>query len=175
MDANDYTNSTNNNSTQPTSDTGSSQGSSSIYDMDIPSVSTSSTTPATNTTGKEQMSEAEMIEALKNMSNEEVIEVFIEGLIIDKGQENLPEEEKENLRDELYEKVEDFLSQALVNALPDGGVADLDNMIDAGDVTPEKIKKLLDDAGVDSGAVIVNALVKFRELYLNPNENKMEA
>ena len=128
------------------------------------------TAPATDSQPS-QSSDEEIAEALKNMSNEEIIELFIEGLIIDKGFENLGEEEKDKIRDELTDKVEDFLTQSLVEVLPGDSVADLDDMIDAGSATPENVKKLLDSAGIDSGQVVVDALMKFRELYLNPREN----
>ena len=115
--------------------------------------------------------EDELAATLQNLSNEEIIEVFIEGLIIDKGLENLSEEEKDDIRDELNEKLTDFLTQALVNALPEDKVNELDNMIDNGAAGPENVKRLLDDAGVDSGKVVVDALQKFRELYLNSSDN----
>ncbi len=116
----------------------------------------------------------DLVAALQNMSNEEIIEVFIEGLIIDKGLENLDEEEKDDIRDELNEKLTDFLTQALVNALPEDKVNELDNMIDEGVAEPENVRRLLDDAGVDSGKVVVDALQKFRELYLNSADNQVE-
>ena len=116
----------------------------------------------------------DLVAALQNMSNEEIIEVFIEGLIIDKGLEDLSEEEKDDVRDELNEKLTDFLTQALVNALPEDKVDELDDMIDAGAAEPENVRKLLDDAGVDSGKVVVDALQKFRELYLNPADSQVE-
>ena len=118
--------------------------------------------------------EDELAATLQNLSNEEIIEVFIEGLIIDKGLENLSEEEKDDIRDELNEKLTDFLTQALVNALPEDKVNELDNMIDNGAAGPENVKRLLDDAGVDSGKVVVDALQKFRELYLNSSDNQVE-
>ena len=116
----------------------------------------------------------DLVAALQDMSNEEIIEVFIEGLIIDKGLENLDEEEKDDIRDELNEKLTDFLTQALVNALPEDRVNELDNMIDDGAAGPENVRRLLDDAGVDSGKVVVDALQKFRELYLNSSDNQVE-
>ena len=74
----------------------------------------------------------------------------------------------------MNEKLTDFLTQALVNALPEDKVNELDNMIDEGAAEPENVRRLLDDAGVDSGKVVVDALQKFRELYLNSADNQVE-
>ena len=59
--------------------------------------------------------------------------------------------------------------QAFVDALPGAKIVELDEMIDKNEATPENVKKLLVEAGVDTGKVTVDAMAKFREIYLSGN------
>lgn len=121
-----------------------------------------------------QPSDEEIAEALKSMSNKEIIDLFVEGLIIDKGLGDLDDETKEEIRTELTSKVEEFLTQSLVNALSDSAVDEIDEKIESGAATQENIIEMIEEAGIDSGQVITDALIKFREIYLAPSENETE-
>ena len=118
------------------------------------------------------LSDADMAEALKSMSNKEVIDLFVNGLIIDKGLNSQDDASKEEIRKELTEKVEDFLTQSLLNSLPDEAIDNLDEKIDSGAVTQEDITQAIKNSGIDSGQIIVDALVKFRQQYLNSSDNE---
>lgn len=128
--------------------------------------------PDTTTT---QPSDIEIAEALESMSNREIIDLFVEGLILDKGLGDLDDVTKEEIRIELTDKVEDFLTQSLLSALPESEIDSLDEKIKSGAATQENIVQLIDESGVDSGQVITDALIKFREIYLAPSESEDKA
>ena len=112
------------------------------------------------------MSDAELEKTLKEMSDAEAIEVFVGSLLVEKGISDEDEAAMAMMKKDLAERVSDFLTQALIDALPADGVTELDGMISLGVVTPENIQGLLKRFKVDTEKVLAGALEEFRKEYL---------
>ena len=111
-------------------------------------------------------SEDDFKKTLEGMSDVEVLDLYLETMLNDKGMVDLDDEVRADMKIDLAERFNAFLSQAFVDALPSGKVVELDNMIDKNEATPENVKKLLVDANVDTDKITVDAMAKFREIYL---------
>ena len=99
-------------------------------------------------------------EIFQSLTQDELIRVYIEQLIHDKGVE--PNDE---LRADLRKKMENAILGDLVVELPDIYIDQLNNKIDAGAKT-EEIDQLLEDSGIDINGITERAMKKFREKEL---------
>ena len=121
------------------------------------------------------VTEDDFKKALEGMSDEEILDFYFETMLNDKGMTDLEPEVRTEMKIDLAERFNAFLSQAFVDALPGAKIVELDEMIDKNEATPENVKKLLVEAGVDTDKVTVDAMAKFREIYLGGNEAGEEA
>lgn len=89
-----------------------------------------------------------------------VLDAVVNKMAADKGV-NISEEERERLTKELEERID----QAMVMALPDAKLVELDRILE-GEVDDAAVEKLFAEAGVDFGAVIETEIEKFRGEFL---------
>ncbi len=103
-------------------------------------------------------------EIFQSLTQDELIKVYIEQLIHDKGVEP-----NDGLRAELRKKMENAILEDLVAELPDIYIDQLNNKIDAG-AKMEEIDQLLEDSGIDINGITERAMKKFREKELGNEE-----
>ncbi len=101
---------------------------------------------------------------LAELSQEQIIAIYVERMIADKGVEPTDE-----LRKELREKLSDEITKQLVLAMPDYLVNQLNEELD-GDADDEKISKAIDESGIDVETITEKTMNAFRENYLNGEE-----
>ncbi len=123
---------------------------------------------------KDGQSDSSIDEQLANMSNEEVVASFAEGLLIEKNFGEMDEETKKDMVNDIIERVNNFINRAVLESLPKEKLDELDAMIENDTASPEAVAQLIQDSGVDAGAVSVEAMAKFREIYLGADK-KQEA
>jgi hypothetical protein len=102
-----------------------------------------------------------------NMSNEEVIASFAEGLLVEKNLGEMDEATKKDMVQDLIERINDFINRAVLENLPKEKLDELDTMIENNTATPEAVAQLIQSSGVDASAVSIEAMAKFREVYLD--------
>lgn len=101
---------------------------------------------------------------LAELSQEQIIAIYVERMIADKGVEPTDE-----LRKELREKLSDEITKQLVLAMPDYLVNQLNEELD-GDADDEKISKAIDESGIDVETITEKTMNAFRDNYLNGEE-----
>ena len=74
--------------------------------------------------------------------------------------------------DQIVMRLEAFVSQELMMALPDRQSEELDGLINLNQASTEEIEKLFKDAGLDTKEIIGKALDKFRRIYLGLEEQE---
>ena len=111
---------------------------------------------------------------IANMSNEEVIENFARGLLAEKNLGEMDEATEKDMINDLIERINEFINRAVLESLPKEKLDELDNMIENDAATPEAVAQLIQNSGIDAGAVSVEAMAKFREVYLG-NDSEQEA
>ena len=109
--------------------------------------------------------DAELPEDLLNeLTQEEIVAIYVEKMISDKGVEATDE-----LRAELREKMQDEITKKMILAMPDYLVAKLNEEIEKG-ADEETVNKIIDESGIDVETITEQAMTAFRNDYLNGEE-----
>ena len=116
------------------------------------------------------MTEQELDEVISNMTNEEIYCLFAVNLLAEKGYTDLQTPEGQEMILELVPRIEAFITQELYLALPEKQTKELDGLINLEAASPEELQKLYDDANINMDDVVSGAMEKFREIYLNGEE-----
>lgn len=103
---------------------------------------------------------------LQNMSNEEILRAFAEGLLIEKGLGEMEPEVKEEMVEDLLERINAFVDRAALESLPPEKLEELNRMIDNDTATPDNVAELIKNSGQNTDEMVAKALEKFRDVYL---------
>ena len=102
------------------------------------------------------------------LNDEKVLQMFVDRLIADKGGDTLDAKQKETLQGELMAELDERMQQAMIRALPDAKLMELEKMLDA-DASDEEIESFFanasKDAGVDFDPEIRKVFEAFRTDY----------
>lgn len=102
------------------------------------------------------------------LNDEKVLQMFVDRLIADKGGDMLDAKQKETLQGELMAELDERMQQAMIRALPDAKLMELEKMLDA-DASDEEIESFFanasKDAGVDFDPEIRKVFEAFRTDY----------
>lgn len=104
---------------------------------------------------------------LQNLSQDELLALFVEQLLVDKGIEATKE-----LREELANDINDQINIRILNRMPDAAVGRLNAALDNPDTTDEQIDKIIEESGVDVDGIVEQTLVDFRNGYIGNGEEK---
>ena len=103
-------------------------------------------------------------EVLADLSQDEIITLYVEKMIADKGVEPTNE-----LRAKLFEELSDEITKKIILSMPDYLVKKLNEDIDGG-AGDDAINKAIDESGIDVETITEQAMTAFREKYLNGEE-----
>lgn len=125
-----------------------------------------------NVSGKLERREKSCRKVLKmpenKLNDEKVLQMFVDRLIADKGGDTLDAKQKETLQGELMSELDERMQQAMIRALPDAKLMELEKMLDA-DASDEEIESFFanasKDAGVDFDPEIRKVFEAFRTDY----------
>lgn len=98
------------------------------------------------------------------LNDEKVLRMFVDRLIADKGGDTLDAKQKEILQKELFEELDERIQQAMIRALTDAKLVELEKLLDE-DAPDEEIESFFKGAGVDFDPAIRKALDEFRTDY----------
>lgn len=98
------------------------------------------------------------------LDDEKVLRMFVDRLIADKGGDTLDVKQKEILQKELLEELGERIQQAMIRALPDAKLMELEKLLDE-DAPDEAIEGLFKGAGMDFDPAIRKAMDEFRTDY----------
>lgn len=116
--------------------------------------------------GNAAMSDEELKERLGQMSNDEALEVFAEQLLIEG---NYPEQDPDvraEMRMDLKEQMSAKINSAIMEALPEDKITELDDLISSNNATSDNVGRLIQESGIDTSKVAGEALAEFRKEYL---------
>lgn len=103
-------------------------------------------------------------EILNELSQEEIVAIYVEKMIADKGVEPTDE-----LRAELREKLQDEITKKMILSMPDYLVSKLNEEIEKG-ADEDAINKIIDESGIDVETITEQTMTAFRNEYLNGEE-----
>lgn len=108
-------------------------------------------------------------EELKNLSQDELLALFVEQLLIDKGEEATDER-----RAELVLEVNDRINMAVLRQMPDEMLDRLNAALDDPNTSDDEIEKMISESGVDIAKTANEEMVKFRDEYLGEGGEQHE-
>lgn len=109
---------------------------------------------------------------IENMDEGEVMDLFIDRLIEDKGLENLNDKLRAEVHADLKERLVYQITRALIASLPEAEYAKLEAEMKDETATGEMINELISSGKVDADKITQEVMMKFREVYLNNGEVK---
>lgn len=116
---------------------------------------------------QEQAQSKNSDEALNDLSDEETIDLFIEGIMDEKGVNAPTEEIYQDLKNDLKNQLLQQIDRSLITELPDEKLDELNRMAAAnGQIDPEVIAKMIEEANLDITDIVGNTMLRFREIYL---------
>ena len=98
-----------------------------------------------------------------SLSDEEALSRYIDQIIEENGLDKLGDEEKAKLREKIEEKLIRAVNLRLVYALPKEKFDELEQLVEQDSYDIEKISELVSNSGVDTEAIIKQALIDFRK------------
>lgn len=104
--------------------------------------------------------------SLANMSQNQLIDLFIDELIKEKGCVVSDLE-----RSRITEKLEDAVMTEILMSMPDYLVDRINNGLDDGTVSEEFFDAAIEESGIDANKIAEKAMLQFRDDFLN---NKLE-
>ena len=126
-------------------------------------------TPAP-TSQDEQTQESDDI--LNDLSDEETIDLFIEGIMEEKGVSAPTAEIEEDAKNELKDQLLREIDRSLIAELPDDKLEELNRMATAnGQIEPDVIAKMVEESNLDVTDIVGTTMARFREIYLEDKSN----
>ena len=109
------------------------------------------------------MTDEQIAETINNMSYDELIENYAEGLIYERGLDKLDDDLRAEAKRDLIEQIDTELNVALANALTDEQAKELDEKIARGEDSPEEVRDYLTSVGINVNEITAQALEKFHQ------------
>lgn len=118
---------------------------------------------------------ADNADNLDNLTDDEVIDLFIRGIMQEKGVDApTPEIEQdifEGLRTNLLEQID----RSLIAELPDDKIDELNRMAtNDGKIDPTVIAKMIEESHLNTAEITGATMARFRDIYLGQESNKTE-
>ena len=109
----------------------------------------------------------------EKLSDDEVIDLFIDGLIDKKGLDIPTEEIKQDLHEKLKNQLLTEIDRSIVAELPDDKLEELTKLAsEKGELNPEIIADTVSEANLDVTNITGATMQRFAELYLNNTPNQ---
>ena len=122
------------------------------------------------TSQDEQTQESDDI--LNDLSDEETIDLFIEGIMEEKGVSAPTAEIEEDAKNELKDQLLREIDRSLIAELPDDKLEELNRMATAnGQIEPDVIAKMVEESNLDITDIVGTTMARFREIYLGDKSN----
>ncbi len=103
-------------------------------------------------------------------SNE--LDRFVRDILADKDLPGVDDEVREQLVKDLKERLLDQVDRAIIEAIPDNKVDDFNVLLDNPDTTNQGIREFVSQCGIDVQQITTNTMLRFRDLYLTPPDER---
>ncbi len=132
------------------------------------------TEPAPASTNQDDQTEQTEIsdDILNDLSDEETIDLFIEGIMDEKGVSAPTPEIEADLKNELKEQLLREIDRSLIGELPDDKLEELNRMATAnGQIDPKVVADAIEGSNLDVTNIVGTTMARFREIYLKDEQN----
>lgn len=116
---------------------------------------------------------------LDDLTNEEVIDLFIRGIMEEKGVTAPTPEIGQSIFEDLRTQLLEQIDRSLIAELPDDKLEELNKLaLEKGQIDPQLIAKMVEEAHLDVAEITGITMERFREIYLgkdtDTNPTKVE-
>ena len=138
------------------------------------SSNTNSAPAASNEPASQGQNPADDNSILNDLSDEETIDLFVEGIMEEKGVEAPTEEIKQDLKKDLKDELLREIDRSLIAELPDDKLDELNQMVTTnGQIAPDTIAKMIEEAKLDVTNIVGTTMARFREIYLGNSQDNI--
>ena len=102
---------------------------------------------------------------LTSLTQDQLMDLFVDDLVKEKGQ-NISEAEKQKIADDL----KDAVMTEILMSLPDYLVNKINDSFENDTASEEMIESVVEESGIDAGKIAEKVMIKFRDDYLNKEE-----
>lgn len=102
---------------------------------------------------------------LTGLTQDQLMDLFVDDLVKEKGQ-NISEAEKQKIADDL----KDAVMTEILMSLPDYLVNKINDSFENDTASEEMIESVVEESGIDAGKIAEKVMIKFRDDYLNKEE-----
>lgn len=85
----------------------------------------------------------------------------------------IDESGRQQLTEDLHNRLMDQIDRAVVEALPEDKIDDFNTLLDR-EASDEEVQQFIANSGVDVQAITMETMFRFRELYLGQESNNPE-
>ena len=111
-----------------------------------------------------------------NLSDDEVIDLFIDGIMEEKHVDAPTDEIRQSVHDDLKNKLLAEIDRSLIAELPDDKLEELNRTAAAsGQLDPNTVADAIEAAGLDVTEITAITMERFRELYLGQQASTEKA
>ena len=112
---------------------------------------------------------------LDDLTNDEVIDLFIRGMMEEKGSAVGSEQMQSDIFNDLKTRLLKEIDRSLVAELPDEKLEELNAIaMRDGQIDPNLIAGAINEANLNAVEIIGTTMANFRDLYLNPVRDESE-
>lgn len=105
------------------------------------------------------------------------LDSFVESLIDEKNISGLTPEGRAQIAGEIKDELVQQINRAVLMELPDEKLDEIDQKLDAGEIAPEELQRIVQDSGVDIAKITTETMLYFKAFYLGngkPTEGESE-
>ena len=118
--------------------------------------------------------DAKAKELLASLTDEESINLFIEGLMEKKGIDSTSEELKHDIFMDLKTRLMEEIDRSLVAELPDEKLEELSAKAEKdGKLDPEEVANAINEANLNVEEIVGGTMAKFMDIYLGTDEKSI--
>lgn len=105
-------------------------------------------------------------------TSQQQLEEFVDDMLTEKNLPGLTDDVRPEVIKEVVQTLRELINRAIIEALPDDKLDELNKLAEDPSVTNERISELIGASGVDIPHITANTMLRFRELYLaGPEES----
>lgn len=108
------------------------------------------------------------------MTTGDELDQFVEEMLTASEFSDVSENVHAQLVSDLKEELVNQINRALINALPDDKIDQLNALLDDENVNNAQIEQLIADSGVDTKDVAMKTMLRFRDSYIQPETQELE-
>lgn len=109
---------------------------------------------------------------MSKQDNNSSIRKFLDHLVLSKNISGQTPEIRRNLVSQLEKVLLRQINLAVINAMPDDKLDELEQGLYYYGVTDDQIRQLVVDSGIDTGKIAYEVMMKFKDYYLGTSETR---